>query len=99
MRMRSPSSAPPPRRRVGSTASDRDAELVLGVEAQPADEFVGERRLPRAAGAGDAEGWAEARAGARRTASSASSPAGRVPRLDGGDAPGPAPRGRLRAGR
>ena len=55
MRMRSPSSAPPPRRRVGSIGQHRDAELVLLVEAEAADQLVGERRLAGAAGAGDPE--------------------------------------------
>ena len=32
-----------------------DAQLVLLVDAQPADQLVGEGRLARAAGAGDAE--------------------------------------------
>ena len=55
IRIRSPSSAPPPRRRVGSTARTAIAQLVLLVQAQPAHQLVGERGLARAAGTGDAE--------------------------------------------
>ena len=39
----------------GVDGDDRDAQLVLLVEAEPADQLVGQRRLARAAGAGDAE--------------------------------------------
>jgi hypothetical protein len=54
MRMRSPSSAPPVRRRVGSTADHRDVHLrEAGEEA--VEQLVGHRGLARAAGAGDAD--------------------------------------------
>ena len=39
----------------GVDGHDGDAELVLVVEAEAPDQLVGERRLARAAGAGDAE--------------------------------------------
>src|SRR5690349_22286861 len=39
----------------GVDRDDRDLELVLLVDAQPADELVGERRLAGAAGPRDAE--------------------------------------------
>ena len=47
MRMRSPSSAPPPLRRRGVDGEDGDPELVLLVEAEAPHELVGERRLAR----------------------------------------------------
>ena len=82
MRMRSPSSAPPPAPAGGVDGEHRDAELVLLVEAEAADQLVGERRLARAAGAGDAEhGTARAAAAARaarRAAASSSAPASRA---------------------
>jgi hypothetical protein len=55
MRMRSPSSAPPLLRRLGSMADHGDAQRVALVQAQAADELVGEAALAGAAGAGDAE--------------------------------------------
>ena len=55
IRIRSPSSAPPPRRRVGSTASTAMRSLSSWSTPEPADQLVGQRRLARAAGAGDAE--------------------------------------------
>ena len=42
MRMRSPSSAPPPFLRVGSTAMIGDAQLVLLVATEPVQQLVGE---------------------------------------------------------
>ena len=55
MRMRSPSSAPPVRLRDGSIEMHGDAQPILLIEPQPQDEFVGQRGLAGAAGAGDAE--------------------------------------------
>ena len=59
---------------------DRDAQLVLLVDAEPADQLVGERRLAGAAGAGDAQhrhgalagGLADRVAGVARSAAPAS---------------------------
>ena len=55
MRMRSPSSAPPLLRRDGSIEITAMCERVALVEAQAPDQLVGEARLARAAGAGDAD--------------------------------------------
>ena len=55
IRMRSPSRAPPPLRRVGSMASTATLELVLLVEPEPPHHLVGQRRLARASRSGDAE--------------------------------------------
>ena len=46
MRMRSPSSAPPLLRRDGSIDDHRDAQRVVLVEAQAADQLVGQADLP-----------------------------------------------------
>ena len=60
MRMRSPSSAPPERRRVGSTAST--AMRISGNACEEAlQQFVDDARLAGAAGAGDADHRASCR--------------------------------------
>ena len=51
IRMRSPRRAPPPLRRVGSTARTATRSLSSWSSRKPADDLVGERRLPRATGA------------------------------------------------
>ena len=71
IRIRSPSSAPPPRRRVGSTASTAMRSLSCWSTRKPAHQLVGQRRLAGAAGAGDAEHRARrAAAAAARSCSS-----------------------------
>ena len=55
MRMRSPSSAPPVRLREGSIEMMAILTAIALVEAEAADQFVGQRGLAGAAGAGDAE--------------------------------------------
>ncbi len=76
----------------GRSASTATRSLSSLVEAQPADQLVGERRLARAAGAGDAEDRARCAAGGRahRGRRAAGSGAG----LEHGDRPGRAPPGR-----
>jgi hypothetical protein len=49
IRIRSPGSALPPRRRLGSMASTAGVQRVVMVEPQSADQLVGGRRLGRAA--------------------------------------------------
>ena len=86
IRIRSPSSAPPPLRRVGSTASTAMRSLSSWSTPEPAHQLVGERGLARAAGAGDAEHRDRASA----AAAAGRRPAGGRPASATRDARGPA---------
>jgi hypothetical protein len=55
MRMRSPSSAPPLLRRLGSMLITAMRKRIALVQAQAADQLVGQAALAGAAGAGDAQ--------------------------------------------
>ena len=71
----------------GVDGEHRDAELVLLVEPEPAHELVGERRLARAAGAGDARAPGRDAAG-RRGAQLLEQRRVEAAQLEGGDGPG-----------
>ena len=82
MRMRSPSSAPPERRRVGSIATTANAP-VGEVREEAVQQLVGDGALAGAAGAGDTDHRnAFARAAPRRPREASRSPAGDHPVLE-----------------